>query len=407
MKRFFLTFFLFPFLAYALHFGVGKAELTPPMGTPSAGYLGFQPFGVHKVHSPLFATALFIDTGEKQIAFCSVDHLGFTKTMVDEVRKILKKDPSFASCEVFICSSHTHSGGGAFLDIPLLGRALAGSYDPEVTEFYIEQAAEALAQASRNLIEGKVGIGYGKAEGLQFYRGSFPKEPPETDDFFLLKLVDLKDEPVALLFNFPMHPTVLRLSENVFSSDYVGAAREHLNELFEKEVPSLYVNGAQAELIPRFVKAKDSFEACLLIGKKLAKSVYETWEKTPTSNELEISVNSHYYTFEPKATSQGWSLPISSYDTELHTIVFNHRHAVVTIPGELSCFYQKRLEAFAQTLGLKRLSVFGLTNDAHGYILLPEAFRKGTKESRFSFGGEQYGDQVETILKELLEKTSP
>src|SRR5580704_15436551 len=58
--------------------GVGKADITPPIGTPSAGYTESNGQGMEGIHDPLLATALFIDNGEKKIVFCSVDHLGFT-----------------------------------------------------------------------------------------------------------------------------------------------------------------------------------------------------------------------------------------------------------------------------------------------------------------------------------------
>lgn len=46
--------------------GVGKRDITPPVGTPSAGYIKRNGEGMQGVHDPLLAIALFIDNGEKK-----------------------------------------------------------------------------------------------------------------------------------------------------------------------------------------------------------------------------------------------------------------------------------------------------------------------------------------------------
>ena len=69
----------------SINVGVGEADITPTMGTPSAGYTERKGEGMQGAHDPLLAIALFIDNGEKQVVLCSVDHLGFTYEMVQEI----------------------------------------------------------------------------------------------------------------------------------------------------------------------------------------------------------------------------------------------------------------------------------------------------------------------------------
>ncbi len=71
----------------AINVGIGKTNITPPIGTPSAGYTERKGEGMQGIHDPLLAIALFIDNEEKQIVLCSVDHLGFTYEMVQEITK--------------------------------------------------------------------------------------------------------------------------------------------------------------------------------------------------------------------------------------------------------------------------------------------------------------------------------
>ena len=121
----FLLLFVIPaYVCAVLTVGIGRTDITPPTGTPSAGYGDRKGEGMQGVHDPLLALALLIDNGEKKIVLCSVDHLGFTYEMVREVAQRVQRRPELAACEIYIGSSHTHSGGGAYLDIPVVGEML-------------------------------------------------------------------------------------------------------------------------------------------------------------------------------------------------------------------------------------------------------------------------------------------
>ena len=113
------------------------------------------------------------------------------------------------------------------------------------------------------------------------------------------------------------------------------------------------------------------------------------------------------YAFKPQATPFGLALPVDVYKSEMNLIVFNQTHAFITIPGELSCLYDKRLKDVGKRLGFSHVSIFGLTNDAHGYIILPESWQHKTFESGLSFGGENYGDITEKRAETLLNTFSP
>lgn len=109
--RLLVMFVLFlPSLASSLSVGIGKADITPPIGTPSAGYQSRKGEGMIGIHDPLLAISLFIDNGTQKIVLCSVDHLGFTYEMVQEIVYKIGQNESLQDCEVFLGSSHTHSG---------------------------------------------------------------------------------------------------------------------------------------------------------------------------------------------------------------------------------------------------------------------------------------------------------
>src|SRR4051794_36493161 len=106
--------------------GVGKSDITPPIGTPLSGYGARMGRPSTGVHDPTEARALILDNGSEKVAFVSVDHLGFDHGMVERVRARASEATHISPDHIFVMSSHTHAGGGAFLEI---FPALAGRYD--------------------------------------------------------------------------------------------------------------------------------------------------------------------------------------------------------------------------------------------------------------------------------------
>lgn len=410
MKKYLLLFFtlILPILSNAtLHVGVGKADITPPIGTPSAGYTDRKGKGMEGVHDPLLAIALFIDNEEKQIILCSVDHLGFTHSMVEEITAQIHRLPHLENCEIYIASSHTHSGGGAYFNVPIIGEILAGPYNPDITKFYINQTVEAIKQSIQHVVPSKIGIGYGKADNLSQYRGTWPTGIVPVSDVTIIKATQLDGTPLAVLFNYPLHPTVLGHKNHLFSADFVGYAREQIQSLLGSHVQPLFFNGAQGDIIPIILNEKDRFAASQMIGQSLAKTVEDIWNKVEVTDSLDIKTEKERYAFQPQTTPSGLKIPIDQYDTEMNLIVLNKVHAFITIPGELSTIYDQDLKKVGKKLRYRTVSIFGLTNDAHGYMILPESWRHKTYESGLSFAGENYGESTKSRAVMLLKNNAP
>lgn len=408
LKVFSLISLFAPTLALsALLVGIGKVEITPPIGTPSAGYAERKGEGMEGVHDPLLAIALFIDNGEKKIVLCSVDHLGYPYEMVQKIREKVQSHSDLSDSEIYIGSSHTHSGGGGYLNIPVLGEILAGSFDATIADLYIEKTSEAIIQASRSTKKAKIGIGYGNVDNVTTYRGIWPTGISPLTDVAVIKITDLEGTPMAVFFNFPVHPTILKSQNRHFSADFVGYARDHLTSLLGGEVQAIYFNGAQGDILPAISRDEDSYLSCEFFGKALASATQKIWDQIEVSEFLQLSSEKHPYSFAPKPNPFGITLPVASYDSELNLLVLDGKHAFVTIPGELSCIYDYRMKEKGKELGYEHVSIFGLTNDAHGYIILPESWEHKTFESRLSFGGKDYGNLIESKVISLLKSQSP
>lgn len=418
MKKLVLCTLLIPTMSFAnLQVGVGQSDITPPLGTPSAGCFEREG-GMKGIHDPLLAIAMVIDNGEKMVAFCSVDHMGFLHEMMEEVKCQVHRHKKLAKCEIFIGSSHTHSGGGGYLNLGCLGELVAGPYDANLVKICVDGTAKAIIQACENLQPAKIGIGYdGQVKGFTTYAGVYPKELDPPTDLVVIKATKLDGSPLAVFFNYSLYPDVLVYSSDefptdpntmmVFSADVVGYARNSIKSLIGSDVTPIFFNGAKGELLTKIFFPNDRFKSCAIIGKGLAATVFKLWNTIQVKEKIEISTFQHSYTFEPKPTPSGFVLPIEKISTELNLILFDQINAFITIPGELSCSLDPVWKDKAKKLGFKQLSILDIVNDAHGYIYSQQSWKLAPEEVEFSWGGEMYGQIVENKIFHLLEAAVP
>ena len=107
-----LALFVAPFRASAAGFsaGVGRAEITPPAGTPLGGYGARKGRPSTGAHDPLFAKALVLDDGTTRVAIVTTDLVGTNAEMKRRVSERTGIPPE----RLLLCASHTHSGPGAY-----------------------------------------------------------------------------------------------------------------------------------------------------------------------------------------------------------------------------------------------------------------------------------------------------
>src|SRR5436853_1213873 len=253
--------------------GVGKSDITPAVGTPLAGYgarLGKPSTGVH---DPTEARALVIDNGAEKIAFLSVDHLGFDHAMIERIRDLVYKATNLAPDHLFVMSSHTHSGGGAYLELfPIL----AGRYDAKVRDAYSERAAQAVIAANQTMKAARIAFGAGEARGISRFRSTWPPNGPVDPEVGVIR-VDAADtgRPMAVLMNFAAHPTVVGDKNFEFSADYVYYARRAIEGMIGGDVMAIFANGAQGTVAPRAFQGKDEWQRAENVGTILAAEVYK------------------------------------------------------------------------------------------------------------------------------------
>jgi hypothetical protein len=387
--------------------GVGKADITPPVGTPLAGYGARRGGPSIGVHDPVEARALVIDNGVEKMALVGVDHLGYDHAMVRRVQTLAAAKTQIKEDHIFVMSSHTHSGGGAYLEVfPIL----AGKYDSKIRAFYEERAAEAIIAAHQDLKPVRIAIGSGSASGISRFRSSWPPNGPVDPEVGVIRVDDASTrKPMAILMNFAAHPTVLGANNFQFSADYVGYARKVLERLVDGQLTAIFANGAQGTIAPRAFQGKDEWARAQNIGTLLAAEVFKILHTIEPQDWTEIKLTRTPLTLKPQLPP---SFPAvvklpETQESEVNAIMFDGRYAFVTIPGELSSIINMAIKERGKTLGFEHTFLLGLTNDALGYIITEDEYRHKTYESTISLFGPHFGSLIMNEAFLALEKLRP
>ena len=391
-----------------LQAGVGKADITPPAGTPLAGYgarLGGPSTGVH---DSLEARALVLAAGDEKLALVAVDHLGYDQAMVERVREAAAPKAGLTPDRIFVMSSHTHAGGGAYLQV---FPELAGKFDPSIRTFYEQRAAEAVVAAAAALRPARLAIGAGAVPGLSRFRSTWPPGGGPVDrEVGVLRVDDAATgAPLGVLMNFAAHPTVLGAKNFEFSADYPGYARRTLERLLGGGVMALFSNGAQGTIAPRPFGGAGEWARAENMGVILAAEVFKVVHMLEPRDRVQIQVIRTPLALKPQlppGLPPGRSLG-DIYHSEVSAVVFDRRFAFVTIPGELSSILNAAVKERGTLLGFERTFLLGLTNDAVGYILSEDEYRHGTYESRISLFGPHFGSTIMNEAFLALEKLKP
>ena len=107
-----ISFLIFTCTAFcsAVELKVGSAAvvITPPLGTPLAGY--YETRISDAVHDDLYAKALVLECGGTRAAMVSCDLISMPITVTAEARKIIEQQTGLKPDQVMISATHAHTG---------------------------------------------------------------------------------------------------------------------------------------------------------------------------------------------------------------------------------------------------------------------------------------------------------
>ena len=420
IKKIFIVFFIpFLFFGYSIQAqtfkaGVAVRVITPHPLLPVSGGVGI-PNPSHIQEGDLYARALVLEKGNTRIAIVSIDNLGWPAVLGDKSRALIK---GIAPENILIGATHTHSAPDAYGFPDKSGKS---SVDLKYLDWCVHQIADVVNEAEKNLQPASLKTAMGVAKGKISYNYYAPElYDPRCSVLQVLGTSDKnKDKPIATLINYAIHPEIIGSSRDILSPDLCGPL---YNRIAEKGGgTAIFMNSAQGGMVTADNRLPGDGEAndwneCIRIGNLLADEALRIVADAPVQHNPDIYCASHTITFPVESDEMKFILEHSplkyksagtdSVSTRLNLLNIGTAQAV-TIPGEALPnigYYIKR------HMNTKQPFLFGLTNDAFGYILDKvdfNSFKRYDYICRTSLGSLTGDIYINEVLKWLKNVPSP
>lgn len=269
-----------------LSVGIAQADISPPVGTPSAGFSARGPLTA--LHDPLYATALVLSDGRRSAALLACDLLYLSAATVNEIRSLVAERTEIAADHVTIACTHTHYGPATTPD------ASSGdeSADPRANAYranLVYSLAGAVEEAASKMQPAYMGIGWGASDIGVNRREKLPdgsvilgQNPTGPIDRAVGVLrfdtppvsASEPGEPIVTLINFATHPVSQASQTSHVSADYPGKACEIVESL--TGAPCAFLLGASGNINASIMKP--GYEPARTLGTRLGCEVVRVWE---------------------------------------------------------------------------------------------------------------------------------
>jgi hypothetical protein len=408
-----------PARADGLRAGAARVALAVPAGTPLAGYgaldrrllvpdvLGRHPHAFwfkpnEGTLDPLAARALVIEGGGQRLTWIAVDLVAVDRAFTARVARALVQ-AGLRPGTLIVSASHTHSGPGAFMESGFLGVVSAERQDREVTGALVSSVVDAVRRAETAKSPARVGSASVVAPALTV--GRLRQEVDR--EIVVLKVVSEAGPPIALLWNYAIHGTMLPAVNLRLSGDVMGIAGRELERM--TGVPALFVNGAVGDVSPARHGGVEAAHA----GRELAAAVFSGWETARAVRADPLVVGSTRVPLPGpflsirNCTSRwvpGWlTLPLRLVLPADAELIGGRLGDVawVTVPGELQSWLGEVVKR-AGRRGTRHAFVAGLSNDYLGYFITEADYDRVAYVACASLYGPEAGERLTRAAEKLI-----
>ena len=281
--------------------GFSRLDITPPFGTPLAGY--YEMRYADGVLDPIYLNAVALNDGDGTILIITADVLLIRLAVANELRDMISKSTGVPADHILINSLHPHTS----LRIGGVGGAVVK--DQAFLDVFYRKFVDAAKIALDDMSEASLGVAIQEAvEPISFVRryflkdgslktnpGGIPKEdiikPAAVADnrVRLLRFVR-EGKPEIALVNFCTHPDVIGGTK--VSADWPGFVRRFV----EEEHPNTHcmlINGFQSDTnhydyIGGRTRAQKGYEHSRKMGRVIADTVNLIWNKTEKHEKCKV-----------------------------------------------------------------------------------------------------------------------
>ncbi len=372
-----------------LRAGAARVVLRVPPGTPLAGYGSLRRRllvpDVLDRHPHAFwfkpgegsrdgvaVRALVMEAGDTRITWIAADLIAVDQRFRHLLTARLTQSGIRAGT-LIVSASHTHSGPGAFLAPALFAAAAVDREDPMVRDTVLDAMVDAVRRAGAGARDARIAAATVDVPALTTsrVRGGVDRA------VVVLKVTTAAGAPVAVVWNYAIHGTMLGPRNLRLSGDVMGVASLAVEA--ELGVPALFVNGAVGDVSPVHHGEREMASA----GRALADAVRAAWTRAEAVEATPIAARTARVRLPAPAVSlrhcfarwlPSWPrVPIGSFlptETDLVAVALG-RVALVTMPGEPVTALGREIKDAARARW-PHVVVAGVSNDYLGYFVRPE-----------------------------------
>lgn len=347
--------------------GHARVDITPPLGCRMMGY-GSRKEGAVGVHDPLYASALWLETGSERAVLVAHDLTSYDADMVDELRAAIRAETGLADHAILLNTSHTHAGPTVVRqpDLPAVNTA----YLATLVTCSVEAVTMARADASPATLRvgsAPLDIGVNRRERQTdgtIKLGINPTGPILRE--LTLWAFDRPGREAIGLFNVPMHGTTLGPRNLLLSAEWMGLARAFAEEASPGR-RFVFVQGCGADQNP--YRERDDFSQVAEHGRTAAAALTQAWTTarpvgtTPLRTTLRVCEG-------PVADGRLWPVPVAGL--RLGEAV------LVGLGGEACVAYATYIRARSTAASTMAL---GYTDGSVGYLPTAEILAEGGYEA--------------------------
>jgi len=216
--------------------GVGETVITPPIGTPMAGYA--RPEVSKGVHDDLHARSLVIeDSRSKAVVMMTLSVINIREELFERIRAEVSEATGIPGDNILVSCTHTHSGPNV---------SAAGE---EYQKLLVDNSVRSAVDAWNSRVPGRIGTGstieleVGRNDRRLDWGGLHPD--PEVA---IIKVEDARGNLMGVAFNYGCHPSTLDLHNFEFTEDWPYFAIEGIKNYVGEDVWVAYFQSAQGDV---------------------------------------------------------------------------------------------------------------------------------------------------------------
>lgn len=317
-----------------LRIGVGRADITPPTGYFSFGYVRGDGL-IEGAQGRLWARVIVLEQDGQKVALVSEDLAGIIGGVLEDAIDRVS-DLGYTPANVLASASHTHGGPTGFANFDTYNTVfmsvnsptdfqLSGGFDPQLYDFQVTQLAQAIRRADRNLGPGRAGWGSVELQGPTINRsleahlrnhditepphqGQISQDPDGPLHTLSTPVDVLRVErrrrgrwlPVGIWTTYANHGTINKYQFRYYNQDHHGPATDFVEERLRargkipgrQEVVTVYGNADEGDMSAGL--QNDGPAAADRIGKIEGRAMISAWKMAAAALSRRIDLDTRW-----------------------------------------------------------------------------------------------------------------